>query len=412
MSIKTLDYVVVKDNEGFVIDKSWLDSGIRDQYFDVIRLTRNGWALSGGYSTSSIKERIPVSKRQRRVYFNLLRKEFKFWENSVQRLGFYVGTDPEMFVVDKTGKLVPPSTFLEKKTGNYAISYPDGCGAEFMTAPTTCLAYGVDNIQSGLRNLYNKALEKEYSLTLKNVFELTDEQRATFPAEALELGCRPSFNAYHEQSPLEGVIGQEVPIRSAGGHIHFGKTLGTKQNERTDTTVKCMDVIVGVPAVSMAAGIDRAERRNFYGRAGEYRLPKHGLEYRVLSNFWLIHPAITHLTFELARIGFSVGLSNNALLLEDCFEEARDIINNNDVNASRQFITKHRALYEGMLFNTNIKSLGRDKALHGAYKMILNGALSLISLKDFEKSWRLECGWISHSGVAEGTWASFAQRNY
>ena len=44
-----------------------------------------------------------------------------------------------------------------------------------------------------------------------------------------------------------------------------------------------------------------AERREVYGRAGEHRLPKYGLEYRTLSNFWLRSYPLYSLIFGLAR---------------------------------------------------------------------------------------------------------------
>jgi len=48
------------------------------------------------------------------------------------------------------------------------------------------------------------------------------------------------------------------------------------------------------------------ERRRYYGLPGEYRLPKHGLEYRTLSNFWLRAYPLYDLMSGLALLAISM----------------------------------------------------------------------------------------------------------
>jgi hypothetical protein len=57
--------------------------------------------------------------------------------------------------------------------------------------------------------------------------------------------------------------------------------------ENRERLVVLMDIFLGNTAVLMDRDPRNAERRKFYGRAGEHRLPGHGIEYRTLSNFWL-----------------------------------------------------------------------------------------------------------------------------
>jgi hypothetical protein len=64
--------------------------------------------------------------------------------------------------------------------------------------------------------------------------------------------------------------------------------------------------VVGNTSVLLDRNPLSAERRRVYGRAGEFRLTNYGVEYRVLSNFWLKSYTIFSLMFALAR--FSVCL--------------------------------------------------------------------------------------------------------
>jgi len=47
--------------------------------------------------------------------------------------------------------------------------------------------------------------------------------------------------------------------------------------------------------------LDEPVRREYYGLAGEYRLPPHGLEYRSLSCAWIFHPKAAATILDLAR---------------------------------------------------------------------------------------------------------------
>jgi hypothetical protein len=53
----------------------------------------------------------------------------------------------------------------------------------------------------------------------------------------------------------------------------------------------------------------QVERRKVYGRAGEYRLPAYGIEYRTPSNFWLRSYQLFSLVTGLARFAGNIALS-------------------------------------------------------------------------------------------------------
>lgn len=111
--------------------------------------------------------------------------------------------------------------------------------------------------------------------------------------------------------------------------------------ENADMVVNILDIVVGNTCVLIDRDPGNIERRKNYGRAGEYRLPKHGLEYRTLSNFWLRSYQTT--SFVLALVRFGVCIANNLQATKHLMslvdpEDITKAINNNDaVLAQKNF---------------------------------------------------------------------------
>ena len=122
--------------------------------------------------------------------------------------------------------------------------------------------------------------------------------------------------------------------------------------------VPLLDIFVGNTAVLLDQTDKEGaiERRKHYGRAGEYRLPVYGLEYRTLSNFWLRSSHLMSFMMGLAR--FAAGILNECIVynnnLEDWLVKRIDIdkvveaINTNDAalarsnfNIVKEFIVQH-----------------------------------------------------------------------
>src|SRR3546814_5830384 len=82
---------------------------------------------------------------------------------------------------------------------------------------------------------------------------------------------------------------QNPLMRCAGGHLHVGWTegesLGSIQHVMNcSDLVKQLDWYVGL----WSLGKDKDKvRRSLYGKAGACRIKPYGVEYRVLSNFWI-----------------------------------------------------------------------------------------------------------------------------
>jgi len=143
---------------------------------------------------------------------------------------------------------------------------------------------------------------------------LSDESRL--------LGCMPSLNFYEER-PIT-VNPKTYRKRSAGGHAHFGigalrLMRGSNVNDERHGIMPLFDLFVGIPTVLFDRSPFQAERRENYGRAGEYRLPTYGIEYRPPSNFWFHDYSLMHMVFGMGQVAVSIaeaGLTNPALIEE------------------------------------------------------------------------------------------------
>jgi hypothetical protein len=245
------------------------------------------------------------------------------------------GTDPEIFVVRGVEKeeLLPAFKFLptqheqEKLYPNpvseisnwhpttRAYAYRDGFAAEYFTHPCSCHGYLIDFIKSGLQEVSRaaKAFDRTARLTVQGTFKIPDITMENAKDEDIALGCMPSKNAYGHEAHLS-LNPREFKLRFAGGHVHLG--IPAIKLEQAIETVKGCDLVAGMAGVAIFADIDDPIRRTYYGRAGEYRKPRHGIEYRTLSNAWLACPQICHLMFNLVRAGAKVGYMS----FRKCFE--------------------------------------------------------------------------------------------
>jgi hypothetical protein len=337
----------------------------------------------------------------------------------------FCGTDPEIFVVDKQEEVIPAWTFLQSKKETTALSfngskyiYWDGFQSEFSQPNgNNCLELLNLDIWFCLKKILECARVKvsEAKLSLKNVVDIPMPLMLSAEKKHVELGCAPSFNVYGDRGKRVADP-RELLKRFAGGHLHYGLSQVSKQG--IDRIVRALDTILGVAGVSLAAEIDDPIRREYYGRAGEYRLPKHGLEYRVLSNFWLIHPAVAMLVNELFRVTIrlaQIGLHELTWKADE--DEVRSVINNCDVEGARKMLVKNSKTLEALFYHTNFGggagSSILDASVESAMFTVLNGLEALRTLpQDIEKNWRLDMEtdkWSLDSCL--GRWYQYTSRH-
>lgn len=298
------------------------------------------------------------------------------------------GADPEIFVEGEKG-IIPAWEFLpEKKPGQ--LMFWDGAQAEVTPRGDSCLERLTKEIRSLLNNVLAEAKKKDKGakFSLKNVVELSPPVLNTSDMKYIQLGCAPSLNIYNDRGK-DIVNPRELVQRFAGGHLHYA---GQFDASEVEETVRALDAILGIAGVSLAGEMDDPVRRQYYGLAGEFRLPKHGIEYRVLSNFWLIHPAITYMVMELFRVVIRLvqsGLFSRVWVSEE--NTVREVINNCDVKAARKLLLHNAKSLEALFRHTNFGGGSGARAVklcaEAATYTVLNGVEKVVHYKSVEKNW-------------------------
>jgi hypothetical protein len=340
---------------------------------------------------------------------------------------YTVGADPEIFVTSQNGAIIPAFDFLPLggkhavKTGRYGSDsdgklFADGFAAEINPEAGGCLSYVVDSAHYLLKELTQRA--KGYELTNRNVFEIPQDIMGRCDDKQVALGCDPTYNVYGLQPDLE--MPRRQFVRSAGGHMHFSlvgcgffdqvndfsmSKLTPEHRQAIEQIVKTLDATLGVMTVSLFAEFDDPRRRFHYGQAGEYRTPKYGVEYRTLSNAWLMHPVLMHMMFDFGRAAASFGMTPLTGLLNGTEQEVVQIIQDCDVEAARDYMRRNKAVLCALIDKTHLASTHLTENL--AFEKFLAGAHTFIQEpQDIAGNWKISSGyWEGHSEGVNCSWA-------
>lgn len=217
---------------------------------------------------------------------------------------FTIGTDPEFFMVDrKTGKLLSAIPFVEG-TKHEPQPLPSGgnvqrdnVAIEFATDP----AKDGEDLVAKVRNAFTdifKSLSPDHDIVAIPSANFAEDQLDH--EEAREFGCEPDFNAWTMMMNEPPPEASSSTFRSCGAHLHVGHVKGDGNDflleiEGKILTVKMMDLFHGVISTVLDNSKSAVERRKLYGKAGCHRPTDYGVEYRVLSNFWMRSPMLVML---------------------------------------------------------------------------------------------------------------------
>lgn len=137
-------------------------------------------------------------------------------------------------------------------------------------------------------------------------------------------------------------------FRSCGGHIHLGYVEGSGNDFLLDPwgkahTVRTMDAVLGIISVLLDNSPKAIKRRELYGKASCHRPTEYGVEYRVLSNFWLKSPELTMLMYRLSGDVLRLMREEKAKELYETIgsETIVDIINGGRVEEAKKILNKH-----------------------------------------------------------------------
>lgn len=197
-----------------------------------------------------------------------------------------IGSDPEVFIsngieVVSAIPYIPGTKENPHPISNYGhYIQTDNIMAEFCVPPV-----GIDYPEVMYSNIQFclNYIDKQLPNDLKHHIEASAFISGEYLKDPLarKFGCDPSYNAW-EGGKQNVKPKSKNGLRTCGGHIHIGYL--EPSVELNMQIIKTLDLFLGVPSIL----IDTDEnRRKMYGKAGEFRHKQYGVEYRVLSNFWL-----------------------------------------------------------------------------------------------------------------------------
>ena len=263
-----------------------------------------------------------------------------------------IGTDPEFFL-KKGNEYVSSQSAQIQGTKHEPVALKNGgtiqrdnVALEFATVPATDRNDFVEKVKSCLVDTHEM---------LPAGHEMVVEPSATFDQvhledpEAQEFGCDPDFNAYTvamNEKPWCGDSG----FRSCGAHIHVGALQDDGKPlpgleflldfKGKLNAVKAMDLFHGVVSTVLDNSEAAISRRQLYGKAGCHRATPYGVEYRVLSNYWMKSPELVMLMDALTRDAMALVASGklDEILVMVGEDELQSAINNGDVEAAVKII--------------------------------------------------------------------------
>ena len=104
--------------------------------------------------------------------------------------------------------------------------------------------------------------------------------------------------------------------------------------------IKGMDLFHGTVSTTLDNSPAAIKRRELYGKAGSHRPTDYGVEYRVLSNYWMKSPTLVMLMDSMTRdVAELVGDGKlNAIINEVGESELQNVINTGDVEAAQKIV--------------------------------------------------------------------------
>jgi hypothetical protein len=283
------------------------------------------------------------------------------------------GCDPEIFLKDKnTNKIIGSEKIIPKDGIPMYESAPnskckivrDGIQVEIQHDSNTCRQSTSGYVRDGIQALdrFLKKNHPEVKICFSEVVKVSKKEMDSLSPESKEFGCKPSFNYYLRGGISPITVNPGIyRYRSAGGHVHLG--YNEQSTIKPDRIIPVMDVLLGNTCVMLDRNPLNVERRKVYGRAGEYRVPKYGIEYRTLSNFWIKYPQLHSMVFGLARMSLLIckyDLDKELLSLINQ-EDIQLAINNNDAILAKQNFNKIKPFIQEHISTT--KEIGHNKGM-------------------------------------------------
>lgn len=272
-----------------------------------------------------------------------------------EELEITIGTDPEFFL-KKDDEYVSSQSAKIQGTKHEPVALKNGgtiqrdnVAVEFATVPAKTREGFVKKVKSCLVDAY-EMLPDGHEMVVEPSATF-DEKHLTDP-EAQEFGCDPDFNAYTVSMNEKPWCGDST-FRSCGAHIHVG-CLDDDGNaikglefllefDGKISAVKAMDLFHGIISTVLDNSEASIKRRELYGKAGCHRPTDYGVEYRVLSNYWMKSPELVMLMDALTRDAMKMVAAGKLQEILDLVgeDEVQNAINNGDIEAAQKIVENY-----------------------------------------------------------------------
>lgn len=227
-----------------------------------------------------------------------------------------MGTDPELFIVNKKNECIPPAALREDYGLNYdKVLYEgdnftiieDGAASEINITPTDDIDTFIRRIDRGYTLFKGFIINKYKELDVVAIptvsFDSNKywENRGEEFRDCVRFGCDPDLDVRSGEWCQE-INTETYNKRHGGGHIHISAPKEDNDffEDNFYFTTIMLDALVGNTCVALKRDNSKIialekERLLYYGRPSKIRLPLYpngvkGIEYRSPSNFWVTNP--------------------------------------------------------------------------------------------------------------------------
>lgn len=256
-----------------------------------------------------------------------------------------IGTDPEMFLFDNETETFKSAIGLIP--GSKECPYrPDELVEGFgMQTDNVLIEFNVpaEKLENGFEFINNILFMKDYICNLlakhNSNYTVKCQASAYLPNTELEdpqaclFGCDPDYNCYTRRQNPSPVL-KEFNLRSAGFHWHVGFENPTVRD--CIKLIRYMDLFMGIPSVILDKD---TKRRSLYGRAGAFRLQPYGVEWRVLSSYFISSKETILFMYEQLLRAIKAFEDNETLPTPS---EVVQTINRSNIEAAKQLIDKFK----------------------------------------------------------------------
>ena len=251
-----------------------------------------------------------------------------------------IGADPEVFLINQEGNYVSSIGLIggskrsprRLERAGFALQ-EDNVAVEFNIPPATNIAEFVESIQWSVQRITDEVIDRGLSVTITPA--------AIFPEAELQhpnakmAGCDPDFNAWTKFMNPRPRVGAGT-LRTGAGHVHIGIT--PKPKFSREAFIKSLDLHLGVGSVLLDGDV---LRKQLYGKAGAYRPTHYGLEYRVLSNFWLKSKELTEWVYTNTHKAFEMIEKEGEEFFDKIGQEIIECINTSNKEMSANLMQRY-----------------------------------------------------------------------